>query len=115
MRSTWRSATGAASSPSWPSSPWWRTPSSWAEDEDGDLLLSVSDNGPGIPPDILDKLNSPDGRIEGGHLGLNNVDSIIRLRCGERYGLSARSVPGEGSRVTLRLPMRKEEGGGTPC
>ena len=87
----------------------------WAEDEDGDLLLSVSDNGPGIPPDILAKLNSPDGRIEGGHLGLNNVDSIIRLRCGERYGLSARSVPGEGSRVTLRLPMRKEEGGGTPC
>lgn len=82
----------------------------WAEDEDGDLLLNVSDNGPGIPPDILEALNRPERRIEGGHLGLNNVDSILRLHYGERYGLSAQSVPGEGSRVTLRLPMIREKG-----
>lgn len=87
----------------------------WAEDEGGDLLLNVSDNGPGIPPDILGKLNSPEKRIEGGHLGLYNVDSIIRLHYGERYGLSARPAPGGGSQVTLRLPLKKEEGGEAPC
>ena len=81
----------------------------WAEEENGDLLLTVSDNGPGIPPEILERLNSPGRRIEGRHLGLFNVDSIIRLHYGQRYGLSARSKPGEGSRVRLRLPMRREE------
>lgn len=86
----------------------------WAEDKDGDLLLNVSDNGPGIPASILEKLNNPDQRVEGGHLGLYNVDSIIRLHFGERYGLSAASLPGGGSRVTLRLPMRKEDRGEEP-
>ena len=82
----------------------------WAEEDEGDLLLTVSDNGPGIPPEILEKLNSPDKRIPGGHLGLFNVDSIIRLHYGPRYGLSARVLPGEGSRVRLRLPVKREEG-----
>ena len=59
---------------------------------------------------ILEKLNSHDKRIPGGHLGLFNVDSIIRLHYGPRYGLSARVMPGEGSRVRLRLPVKREEG-----
>lgn len=81
----------------------------WAGEENGDLLLHVSDNGAGIPPDILEKLNSGRERIPGGHLGLFNVDSILRLRYGEGYGLSAQSVPGEGSRVSLRLPIKRKE------
>ena len=81
----------------------------WAEEEDGDLLLFVSDNGCGIPPDILARLNSEDKRVPGGHLGLFNVDSIIRLHFGPKYGISARSTPGEGSCVWLRLPIRREE------
>ena len=78
-----------------------------AEEEEGDLLLTVSDNGPGIPQDILEAVNSPEKRPPGGHLGLFNVDSIIRLHYGPRYGLSV--LPGEGSRVRLRLPIRREE------
>ena len=78
-----------------------------AQEEEGDLLLTVSDNGPGIPQDILEAVNSPEKRPPGGHLGLFNVDSIIRLHYGPRYGLSV--LPGEGSRVRLRLPIRREE------
>lgn len=81
----------------------------WAGEEDGDLILTVSDNGPGIPQPVLDKINSPDKRVPGGHLGIFNVDSIIRLHYGQRYGLSASVVPGEGSCVQLRLPLRREE------
>lgn len=80
----------------------------WAEEEDGVLLLYVSDNGAGIAPEVLARLQggreAPDG-----HLGMYNVDSIIRLRYGEAYGLFAASEAGKGSRVWLRLPMRKKE------
>lgn len=81
----------------------------WAEEKDGDLLLVVSDNGRGIPQEILDQLNSADQELPGGHLGLKNVDSIIRLYFGPEYGLTARAVPGEGSRVEVRLPVRRKE------
>lgn len=81
----------------------------WAEDKDGDLLLYVSDNGRGIPREILERLGSEDRDLPGGHLGLRNVDSIIRLYFGPGYGLTAAAVPGEGSRVEVRLPMRRKE------
>lgn len=80
-----------------------------AEEQDGDLLLSVYDNGCGIPPEILARLNSKDQKLPGEHLGLFNVSSIIRLHFGEKYGISAQSWPGEGSCVRLRLPIRKKE------
>lgn len=80
-----------------------------AEEQDGDLLLSVSDNGCGIPPDVLRRLNSKDQKIPGEHLGLFNVSSIIRLHFGEKYGISAETTPGEGSCVRLLLPIQKKE------
>ena len=80
----------------------------WAEEDGGDLLLRVSDNGRGIAPEVLDRLARHED-IPGGHLGLNNVDRIIRLYYGEGYGLTAESGD-TGSRVTLRLPMKKGDG-----
>lgn len=82
-----------------------------AVQEGDDLVLRVSDNGCGMAPEVLERLNSGDKRIPGGHLGLYNTDSIIRLRFGAAYGLTARSVPGEGSCVSLRMPIQREEAG----
>ena len=79
----------------------------WAEEDNGDMLLYVSDNGPGIPEDVLRRLNNHE-TIPGGHLGLNNIDRIIRLYYGPAYGLTAQ-VTEEGSLVCLRLPMEKGE------
>lgn len=79
-----------------------------AREESGDMILSVSDNGRGISEEMLELLNSPGRQIPGEHLGLNNVDKIIRLYYGERYGISVFSAPGEGSRVELRLPMERQ-------
>lgn len=80
-----------------------------AKELQGDLLLSVSDNGCGIPPQVLAQLNSPGQKIPGGHLGLFNVSNIIRLHFGEQYGLFAQSWPEKGSCVSLRLPLQREE------
>lgn len=82
-----------------------------AREEEGTLILSVQDNGAGIPPEILDRLNSDDMEMPAGHLGLRNVDRIVCLYYGADYGISASSTPGKGSCVELRLPMteRSEE------
>ena len=80
-----------------------------AREENGTLVLSVQDNGEGIPQEILDRLNSPDREMPAGHLGLRNVDRIVRLYYGEEYGISASAAPGEGSCVELRLPMKMKE------
>ncbi len=78
-----------------------------AGDRDGeDLLLKVKDNGAGMTQEQLALLQS--GRFEEHHsgLGLKNVHQRIRLYCGNPYGLSFDSVPGEGTTVTVRLPRR---------
>ena len=78
-----------------------------AREKSGTLILSVQDNGVGIPQDVLDWLNDPDRDVPGGHLGLKNVDRIVRLYYGGDYGISAYSAAGEGS----PLPMNKEGNG----
>ena len=82
-----------------------------AREKSGMLILSVQDNGVGIRQDVLDWLNDPDRDVPGGHLGLKNVDRIVRLYYGSDYGISAYSAAGEGSCVELRLPMNKEGNG----
>ncbi len=81
----------------------------WAERQEEKLVISVSDNGCGMSMEMVEKLNSLDKRIMGGHLGLYNVDSIIRLHFGDTYGITARSVFGEGSCVSVCLPVMKME------
>lgn len=80
----------------------------WAEAEGEELHLYVLDNGSGIPQEVLARINSHES-IADGHLGLNNVDRIVRLSYGAQYGLSAQLVPGGGSCLCLRLPMEKGE------
>lgn len=78
-------------------------------EDGGDIILTVSDNGKGIDEAVLALLNSPGHQIPGGHLGLNNVDKIIKLYYGANYGTAVYSQPGEGCRVELRLPIEKRE------
>ena len=80
-----------------------------AWEESGDLILCVQDNGCGMDADTLTRLNGDSQN--GKHLGLHNVNQILRLHYGERYGVRAESTPGQGSRVMLSLPLRiREEG-----
>ena len=75
------------------------------EARDGVLLLRVKDNGAGMDEAQLRALQAGVYQEHHSGLGLKNVQQRIRLYCGEEYGLSFESVPGEGTTVTVRLPL----------
>ncbi|MCY1226467.1 Signal transduction histidine-protein kinase AtoS [compost metagenome] len=70
----------------------------------GDLLLTISDNGPGIDAATLARLGEPffTTRTTGTGLGLAVVKAVARAHRGE---LQLRSRPGRGTCATLVLPL----------
>lgn len=80
----------------------------WAERDAEDLRLFEQDNGRGMEKPQDGPLGFGVSGRPGEHLGMFNVDSILRLHFGDAYGLSVRSRPGEGCLVMVRLPMRRE-------
>lgn len=73
---------------------------------EGDMMvLSVTDNGCGIPAEVLERLNNPGETRPQRHLGLYNVNRILKLHYGPDSGLHAMSAEGQGSTVEIRLPM----------
>lgn len=76
-----------------------------------DLVIRIKDNGPGIKPEILYKLNEDlDKSTEDGrHIGLKNVHQRIKYRYGEKYGLKILSEAGVGTEVYILIPKRFEE------
>ncbi|WP_235439753.1 sensor histidine kinase [Paenibacillus sp. DMB20] len=79
-----------------------------AEDQ-GDLLLTLRDDGAGIPEDKLERLfRSGERRSGRGGLGLRNADQKFKLHFGPLYGLTVRSVKGEGTTIAIRWPKREE-------
>ncbi len=80
-----------------------------ALEKDGDILLSVEDNGDGMSGErlgkVIESMENPDtaGRSDGG-IGLVNVHSRIKLHFGENYGIDIFSAEGTGTRVVLKFP-----------
>ncbi|RED64969.1 sensor histidine kinase [Cohnella lupini] len=68
-----------------------------------DVLLSVIDDGMGMPKDVFERMRNPIGQSEG--YGIYNVDKRIRLAYGERYGVQVYSKLGIGTSVQIRIPM----------
>ena len=75
-----------------------------------DVVIDVTDNGPGMPEDVVERLLDPDAprpassNSKGSGIGLRNVHQRIRLTFGERYGLTIHSEPDAGTQVRIRLP-----------
>ena len=74
--------------------------------EGGNLLLEFADNGPGMPPEIIERIFDPFFTTkpvgEGMGMGLAISHGIIEKHHGS---ISVESSPGQGSRFVLRLPL----------
>ena len=68
----------------------------------GDVLIEVSDNGPGMPEEVVESLLDPNGPAaaagaKGSGIGFRNVHRRIRLTFGADYGLTIFSEPDDGA------------------
>jgi two-component system sensor histidine kinase YesM len=77
--------------------------------ENGNLLLTVRDNGCGMPPELVDKYNQADFDKDEGHLGIYNVSNILKLYYGQNYGLYVTSSIDCGTDITVVLPAKRSE------
>lgn len=79
-----------------------------AKQEDGVLVLSVTDDGIGMDEELVQSLLTkprPSMRSDGSgsSYGLYNVNERIKLFAGDHYGLGIDSTLGEGTTVTVRI------------
>ncbi|CAM4453042.1 sensor histidine kinase [Paenibacillus phoenicis] len=78
-----------------------------AKEDDRDIMMYVTDNGPGFSLDRLMNLWSKDEgnkNYRGTGVGLRNVHERLRIRFGSRYGILICSSPGHGSTIRIRIP-----------
>lgn len=80
------------------------------EQEGGMVEIVVEDNGKGLPEEMTGSYANWDGERSRGHLGLYNVDTILRKYYGAASGLYLASGPlGQGAVVSAHLPIRRED------
>ena len=84
--------------------------------EDGDVLVTMTDDGVGMPPEQVARLlDAPENRAAAQdkirHVGLWNVHRRLQYSFGPSYGLTVESEPGVGTAVTIRLPYRHNKKG----
>ena len=70
--------------------------------------MTVSDDGCGIEQEVIDRLNSKGLRERTDHIGLGNVDRIIRLHYGDEYGMKISKPEQGGTLVIMLFPLEKE-------
>lgn len=75
------------------------------EGREGRLYISVEDDGCGISQEQIERINKRRWDELSGHIGLYNVDTIIRLHYGEDYGLQAEALEKGGTKMTIVLPI----------
>ncbi|MGO4539023.1 histidine kinase [Paenibacillus sp. 2TAB19] len=80
-----------------------------AYEEDDNLYISVTDNGPGMEEQLVSKLFSGEVKTKGSGLGLKNIEDRIKLLYGDAYGIHVESKVNGGTTVTLRLPYEMRE------
>lgn len=56
------------------------------------LCIEVTDDGCGAPEERIDAINHRRQEQLVGHIGVSNVDTIIRLTYGEEYGIHMESL-----------------------
>jgi len=76
---------------------------------EGIVTITVADDGCGIPPDTLRRLNDDDASARG--IGLRYVKTMVTAMYGDAASFRIESEIGKGTRVTLTLPLAGEGNG----
>jgi signal transduction histidine kinase len=76
------------------------------------VLVEVADDGPGIPPDVAEKVFAPffTTKPQGSGLGLAIVRKIVDAHDGR---IDMRTAQGEGTTIRLTLPVSADEAVGS--
>ncbi len=83
-----------------------------AHRDGNDVVIEVSDNGPGMPEEVASRLLDPHYTptdTRGSGIGLRNVHLRIGLTFGKQYGLTIVSEPDVGTMVKIRIPALDAE------
>ncbi|SDX99790.1 sensor histidine kinase [Paenibacillus sp. CF384] len=73
-----------------------------------DLVLTVQDDGVGMPQDKADHILANGNAADEVHgYGVRNINNRIKLCYGQEYGLTYRSSPGNGTLVEIRIPAMR--------
>jgi two-component system sensor histidine kinase YesM len=83
--------------------------------EEGTLRLSVADNGPGIAPELIERLHAESASLQLDHIlvsasrqiGLRNVLARCRIYYGALFAFAIKSEPGDGTTIELILPAQE--------
>jgi two-component system sensor histidine kinase YesM len=81
--------------------------------KEGNVELTVTDNGKGIEAEVLAQLEHTLASVESdplgnvGHIGLRNVHARLQLQYRQDYGLVVSSSAGKGTTVTLTFPRQE--------
>ena len=73
-----------------------------------DILFVVEDNGVGMEEEQIAAIFRHDADSKAG-IGIKNVNDRLKIWFGEDYGITIKSVPDEGTCVTVRMPCVREE------
>ena len=80
--------------------------------ENGLLLIYVEDNGTGMDAEEMNRLlekNDPKRVETGVSIGILNVNARLKRVFGEEYGILIDSRMGEGTKVSIRVPILKKK------
>lgn len=76
---------------------------------DGCIYLTVYDNGRGMEQEVLDHIFDAKNGEEKSGIGICNVQMRLQLYYGMEYGIFYKSIPGEGTAATIKIPFVEEE------
>ncbi len=78
--------------------------------EDSDIVLLVSDDGVGIPPEKMPTILTGTGQSTSGgtNIAVFNTHRRLQILYGSEYGLTYTSEKGKGTEVQIRIPAQTE-------
>ena len=78
-----------------------------AHDSGSFAEVTIEDDGVGMDPAQLQSMLA--GHTDGEHVGLRNVDALLRQVYGDEHGLVIETAPGEGTLITMRVPKSQPD------